>query len=91
MARKLNNYGVPFWNDQERAALNSILISKPCKVCRTKKGYRCVVGEWDGKKSTYNNRKERLKPGSVHMGRLPEGFDSVKAVKEALKKDNKCV
>mgnify|MGYP001010203854 CR=1 FL=1 len=86
MSRKTNSYGVPIWNAQERALLNSILVSKPCKVCKVKKGDKCLFGRWDGKGIVYDDLTNTMKDGSVHMGRLPNGFDSVKAVNEAIEK-----
>jgi hypothetical protein len=83
---KMNIYGVPIFTKKEQALLHEILLTPACKVCRAKSGHRCVGGQWDGKNMVYTNRKDRWPLGRVHMGRLPDGFDSLKAVKEAKKK-----
>lgn len=85
--RKYNNLtGVPIFNDMETALLHADLISRPCKVCKAKIGFKCLTGRWDGKKMVYNKVDGTMKAGQVHMGRLPKGFDSEKAVDEALKR-----
>jgi hypothetical protein len=87
MNRKYNNLtGIPIFNDMERALLHAELISRPCKVCGAKTGFLCRQGKWNGTKSVYNAKDPKMEAGRVHMGRLPAGFDSEKAVDEALKR-----
>lgn len=84
---KLNMWGIPIWTKSERKIIHEILVSQQCKVCRAKKGYQCVIGRYisNDEPTDFSNRKRRMEPGKVHMGRLPNGFDSVEAVKAAKK------
>lgn len=85
--RKYNNLtGVPIFNDMEKSLLHAELISRPCKACGAKTGFKCLAGRWDGKKMVYNKKDGLMDDGKVHMGRLPTGFDSEKAVDDALKR-----
>lgn len=85
--RKQNSYGVPIFNEMESALLHAALLSCPCKVCGAKIGHACVVGRYqDDGTSSYADTSNKMKDGSVHMGRLPKGFHSERAVDEALAK-----
>lgn len=58
---KLNGYYAPLLPQHKKIVYNE-LISNKCKTCNAKEGKRCK-----GVKSEYG----------VHMGRVPEDFDSV--------------
>ena len=63
---RFNGYGCPIMTDEESKQLHIYLISRPCSACGAKSGKKCV----------------RAKGDNVHMGRLPDGFDSVVWLKE---------
>lgn len=81
---KCNIWGTPIFTDEERVVLRRILISRRCKVCKAKAGYACVIGRWKDGETSFKDRSRRMEAGKVHMGRLPAGFDSLKAVEEAM-------
>ncbi len=63
---RFNGYGCPIMTDDEHEELHIYLISRPCSACGAKSGKKCV----------------HAKGNAVHMGRLPDGFDSVVWLKE---------
>jgi len=58
-------YEVPRFTGTDAACVRRAMIAKPCPVCGAKAKRVC----------------KRMKPGSVHMGRLPEGFDTLEVAK----------
>jgi hypothetical protein len=87
MSRKQNSCGVPIFSDLESDLLHAEMISRPCASCGAKRGFRCLVGRYvgDGQKDVYDPDNP-MPPGTVHMGRLPRGWDSARVVDEALAK-----
>jgi hypothetical protein len=64
---KFTNYDLLYAeNEQERIWFQKALVMQRCPVCRAKAGEPCRYGK-------------RVMRG-VHMGRLPDGFDSADAV-----------
>jgi hypothetical protein len=63
---EFNGYGVPIMTQEEKVVLHRYLLINSCSVCGARAGRNCK----------YPSGKQ-MKDG-VHMGRLPEGFDSVK-------------
>lgn len=72
MARKFYSAsGVPIFNEEEKAFLHADMISRPCKPCGAKAGKLCILNA---------EAKTKMKPGTVHMGRLPDGYDTLTVV-----------
>lgn len=67
MTVRFNWYGQPRYTARQMRTVDRSLRSRPCKVCRAKRGQPC----------------KGMKDGNVHMGRVPDGWDGPTVVEQA--------